>query len=405
MKLFISDDSELDRQLYKYLQRSDETELIASGRKIFSFRNFIKKDMQREVYTHVLIDMSVINEDIHTFSDLLEQYQMIYAAEIIIFCSDLSADTVKPLLNAGITNIICKSDNENIYEDISQALTDGIDPLKWIRLFPDDTNELKKKRSGHKVLLISLIGAVLVIVTFLVLLIILSPDKSRSDKPKVQTYLSKTTPDTSAAAETITAAEITTAAETTVTTSVSSTKITTTTTPAVTKKTTTPKKTATVTTTGTKAASKTTAASKSKTVTSSATTSTRKKSLSTTTSKKVTTTKAATSSKVTTTKAKPKTTTAATTVLPPIPLRGLSLKTSAPDNTVTIKVGETTRIEPVFTPEQATNKKVYFSSNREDRAIVDSSGIVIGRSPGAAIIQCRSDDGGLTAACMIIVKE
>lgn len=123
-----------------------------------------------------------------------------------------------------------------------------------------------------------------------------------------------------------------------------------------------------------------------------------------TTTKKVTTTKNATSSKMTTTKAKPKTTTAATTVLPAIPLRGLSLKTSSPDNTVTIQVGETTQITPVFTPEETTNKKVYWSSNREDRAMVDNNGVVIGRSPGAVIIQCRSDDGDLTAACMVVVQ-
>lgn len=124
-----------------------------------------------------------------------------------------------------------------------------------------------------------------------------------------------------------------------------------------------------------------------------------------TTTKAVTTTKKTTTTTKKVTTAKPVTTTKKTTTLTPIPLRGLALKTSSADNTVYLKVGETTTITPVFTPEQATNQKVTWSSNREDRAVVSQSGVVTARSPGAVIIKCVADDGGLSAACMIIVEE
>ena len=133
-----------------------------------------------------------------------------------------------------------------------------------------------------------------------------------------------------------------------------------------------------------------------------ATTTTKKATSATTTKRKTTTTTTKRKSTTTTTTKKVVTT---TTSLVPIPLRGLALKTDSPDNTVYIKVGDTTKVTPIFTPAQATNKKVTWSSNREDRAIVDKNGVVTGRSPGAVIIKCVSDDGGLSAACMIVVTE
>lgn len=117
----------------------------------------------------------------------------------------------------------------------------------------------------------------------------------------------------------------------------------------------------------------------------------------TTTKKKITTKKPITTTKKTTTKTTP--------TLKPIKLTGLKLSTVSPNNTVYIKVSESTHVKPVFIPAQATNKKVYWESNREDRAVIDKNGKVTGRSPGTVIIKCTSDDGRLTAACMIVVTD
>ena len=157
------------------------------------------------------------------------------------------------------------------------------------------------------------------------------------------------------------------------------------------------------TTTVASSSSATTTTKKPTVTTKKSVTTTKKKPVTTTTKKKAETTKPTTTTeKTTTTKA---TTTTKETTLTPIPLRGLALKTSSPDNTVYLKVGEQTQVTPVFTPAQATNKKVTWSSNREDRAVIDKNGVVTARSPGAVIIKCVSDDGGLSAACMIIVEE
>ena len=116
-----------------------------------------------------------------------------------------------------------------------------------------------------------------------------------------------------------------------------------------------------------------------------------------TTSKKTTTTK----KKVTTMK----TTAKNTSTTAGGQLKGLAVKNDSADNVVYIKVGEQTRITPVFTPANASNKKVSWVSNRTDRATVDANGTVTGVSSGAAIIQCVADDGGLTAACMVVVTD
>ena len=158
-------------------------------------------------------------------------------------------------------------------------------------------------------------------------------------------------------------------------------------TPKVTTATTTTKKPTTVTTTTPKKTTVTTAK---------ATTTTKKPTVTTTTTKKATTTTTTTKKKTTTTTT---TTKATTTTTVYIRLTGLALAEKGSEE---LLLGESITLTPVYTPSRATNKKVYWESNRPDRVIVDSNGKCTAVGVGAAVIICTSDDGGLTAAYMII---
>jgi len=54
-------------------------------------------------------------------------------------------------------------------------------------------------------------------------------------------------------------------------------------------------------------------------------------------------------------------------------------------------------------PANATNMRVIWSSDNETIATVMSFGIVIGVSPGIAIITATTQDGGFTAKCEVTV--
>ena len=56
-------------------------------------------------------------------------------------------------------------------------------------------------------------------------------------------------------------------------------------------------------------------------------------------------------------------------------------------------------------PTNATNQKVYWSSDNTDVATVDSNGAVTPRSGGVANITVTTDDGGKTATCKVTVIE
>lgn len=101
------------------------------------------------------------------------------------------------------------------------------------------------------------------------------------------------------------------------------------------------------------------------------------------------------------------TSSAATTEQPVIPVVNVvavAIETSAADNNVILSVGGTSSVYARISPSSATNKNVYWSSNRSDIASVSSSGTVTAYSPGIAIITCTTVDGGLTASCMVTVR-
>lgn len=70
-----------------------------------------------------------------------------------------------------------------------------------------------------------------------------------------------------------------------------------------------------------------------------------------------------------------------------------------------IKVNETFRITPVFTPENTTDKTVEYQSTDESVATVDENGVVRGVGAGDALIQCQAISGGFIDACAVHVEN
>ena len=70
----------------------------------------------------------------------------------------------------------------------------------------------------------------------------------------------------------------------------------------------------------------------------------------------------------------------------------------------TLEVGETQQLSISYTPSDATNKKVSYSSNNTGVATVNDSGLVTAVSAGNATITVTSQDGGHTATCAITVN-
>lgn len=70
-----------------------------------------------------------------------------------------------------------------------------------------------------------------------------------------------------------------------------------------------------------------------------------------------------------------------------------------------IKVRESFRITPVFTPENTTDKTVIYQSTDESVATVDENGVVRGVGAGDALIQCQAISGGFIDACAVHVEN
>jgi len=68
-------------------------------------------------------------------------------------------------------------------------------------------------------------------------------------------------------------------------------------------------------------------------------------------------------------------------------------------------IGEELVIKATITPEDATNKKVTWTSDNEAVAKVDESGKVTSISEGTANITVTTEDGGKTATCTVTVKN
>jgi sialate O-acetylesterase len=72
-----------------------------------------------------------------------------------------------------------------------------------------------------------------------------------------------------------------------------------------------------------------------------------------------------------------------------IPVNGISFSQS----TGMVLIGTPLQLSPVFTPSNATNTSVSYSSNKPSVATVSSTGVVSGVSPGTAIITVLTQEG------------
>lgn len=87
------------------------------------------------------------------------------------------------------------------------------------------------------------------------------------------------------------------------------------------------------------------------------------------------------------------------TVLEPV----ISMELDPSD--ITIDVGDTFTLEPVFKPENATNREVIWESSDDSIAEVNAIGEVTGISGGTAVIICETVDGGYRSYCLVRVEE
>ena len=74
-------------------------------------------------------------------------------------------------------------------------------------------------------------------------------------------------------------------------------------------------------------------------------------------------------------------------------------------STLELTVGDQASLDATISPDNATNKKIRWSSSKESVATVTPDGIVEAVSVGTAFITARSEDSGVNAKCEITVKD
>ena len=72
--------------------------------------------------------------------------------------------------------------------------------------------------------------------------------------------------------------------------------------------------------------------------------------------------------------------------------------------TLELTVGATEKLIATVLPENATNKKVTWSSSNEVIAIVNEDGTITAKAAGEVVITVKTDDGSHTASCTVKVK-
>lgn len=74
-------------------------------------------------------------------------------------------------------------------------------------------------------------------------------------------------------------------------------------------------------------------------------------------------------------------------------------------STLELTVGDKIPLDPLIVPDNATNKKINWSSSKDAVATVTPEGIVEAVSAGEAVITATSEDSGVNAKCEIVVNE
>jgi len=83
-----------------------------------------------------------------------------------------------------------------------------------------------------------------------------------------------------------------------------------------------------------------------------------------------------------------------------VPVASVTLPT-----TQKVDVGNTVKLTPAILPEDATNKKVTWTTSAAAVATVDANGVVTGKKAGSARITVTTEDGSKTAFCMVNVAS
>lgn len=84
-----------------------------------------------------------------------------------------------------------------------------------------------------------------------------------------------------------------------------------------------------------------------------------------------------------------------------VEVTGIKVKTEK----ITVKVGETFRLEYTVLPENATNKSVYFVSENKDILSVDKEGNVKALKAGKGVVTVGTSGTDFTALCYVTVEE
>ena len=74
-------------------------------------------------------------------------------------------------------------------------------------------------------------------------------------------------------------------------------------------------------------------------------------------------------------------------------------------SSITLKIKESKKLNPIITPANASSKAVYWTSSNDNIAIVSPNGIVRGVSAGTATITATTADGNLTTSCQVTVTN
>lgn len=90
---------------------------------------------------------------------------------------------------------------------------------------------------------------------------------------------------------------------------------------------------------------------------------------------------------------------AVTVAEPTVAVTGLGINPTS----ASMKVGETTKLTPTITPDNATNKTVTYKSSNEEIATVTPDGTVKAVKEGTANITATTADGSFTASCVVKV--
>ena len=87
-------------------------------------------------------------------------------------------------------------------------------------------------------------------------------------------------------------------------------------------------------------------------------------------------------------------------LVPVVEAENITLNVSSKE----LEVGKTTTLKATITPENATDKSITWSSDKDSVATVDNNGKVTAIAAGTAVITASTTNGELTATCTITVK-